>query len=273
MKNQTNLNPQIFRNYLYSNKYWNSDVFLLLQGRDNNIRGTVIGFLSSWRKNYQGEKDDYSCLLFFDHCTAKIEKYLVNIQFTESTFNKDFFDYPDRAILNHYLPDSYRYKDEISNGKIDENFLTIFLTELLEDYLINNKSSFDTNLARIIRDGDENNNFYTPKTITKNNVNKNNIVIPNKLNLQVLKSKFKHYPSFNFIHHGKSSYPYAVFLIKKFICCSPYHDIEELSRIIDGINDLIAEQVYLINTDPEARDNFMLKNIMWEYFLKSISNE
>lgn len=273
--NKTNLNPKVFRDYINSNDYWNSHVFLFLQGRNDNLVGTVVGCSTVWRENYQGEKDFYSCLIYFDHTTARIERYLVNVQFTESTFNKEFFDYCDSIILQHYLPDTYRYKEELSTGKLDKQFLNIFLMELLEDYLIYQSSSFYPNMARFHRLLDYDDAYPYPKfedlsqnfiskPITKFNINKKNIVIPNQFNLQEVKSEFKQYTNYNFIHHGKSSYPFVISIIKNFIYDSPYQDIDQLDTIIKDLNNFIAEQIYLIDTDPQAREKFSERNKIWE---------
>lgn len=124
------LNPKIFRDYLNSNEFWNSDVFLFLQGRDENLFGTILGYRTLWRENYQGEKDFYSCLLYFDHSTARIERFLVNIQFSQSKYNKENFDHSDNIILEHYLPKTYKYFEDLSIADTTE----ILLLEEKEEY-------------------------------------------------------------------------------------------------------------------------------------------
>lgn len=166
--------------------------------------------------------------------------------------------------MTEYLPYSYRYQEELTTGKLDKQFLNIFLKEIFNDYLIYHGTSLNPNMAsfhlNLEDDDDIHKNFTSKPWYNELSFTNKNIVIPNQFDLERVKSNFKKYTNYNFIHHGCSSYPFVISIIQNWIYDSNYQHLNNLDIVIQNLNDFIAEQVYLIETDPEAREKYYKNN-------------
>lgn len=163
-----------------------------------------------------------------------------------------------------YLPYSYRYQEALTTGKLDNQFLNIFLKELFNDYLSYHGTNLNPNMASFhltLEDYDDiYKNFTSKPWYNKLSFTNKNIVIPNQFDLERVKSNFKKHTNYSFIRHGCSSYPFVISIIQNWIFESNFHRLNHLDIIIQNLNDFIAEQVYMIETDPEAREKFYNNN-------------
>jgi hypothetical protein len=112
-----------------------------LQGKYNNLFGTILGFKRGRRYNNDfSQSNFFSFFLFFDHTTGRIERYLINYGFTKKVKVEDNFnevnnikpkikgDFMKLYITNedHINDPKYSFKI-LFNGRLDRRFFTTFI--------------------------------------------------------------------------------------------------------------------------------------------------
>lgn len=158
---------KFIKNY---NKYQDK-IKKYLIGDNDYLYGTIIGNKKGWRKN-RSTMEYYSFLLYFSHETGRIERYLYNtgskegnkdiyvynkysdnkqvnkkkeeyiyLEELENLFNRDYINLLVENLFKE-IPLKYLNFDILNNGKLDKDFYTSFILELIRDYLIFN-TSFD----------------------------------------------------------------------------------------------------------------------------------
>lgn len=168
-----------------------------LIGKNDFLYGTIIGFKKGWRKN-KSSMEYYSFLLYFSHETGKIERFLYNSGSKEG--NKDIYIYDkyqdikesnnkkeeyiyieelenifSRDFINHLvnnlfkrLPLKYLNFNILNNGKLNKEFYSAFLLELMRDYFLSNNSFLDCDM-NIIR--------HITKPIQKANIKEKHLMM------------------------------------------------------------------------------------------------
>lgn len=133
-----------YHEYIVNTNKWNAQVKEYLQGYDDNIYATILGYKRGWRRNDDNTSDHYSFFLFFDHSTARIERYLVNLGVKEDIevvrINEDrdpgeHFDHWDnernkvvRPVFNspYNIPNSFMIHN-LHDGKLNKQFFSLFI--------------------------------------------------------------------------------------------------------------------------------------------------
>lgn len=170
------MNKQINKRYL--NQYheyiantaqnkWNDNVKEYLQGHDPELYGTILGFKRGWRKD-NSLNDHYSFFLFFDHSTARVERYLVNLGVKNDievvTVNEDrppeehldLWDDEEKKIVRPIYKSPYNIPNifmihNLHDGKLNKNFFSLFTLELFRDYLTGGLSYTNPNISNILK--------------------------------------------------------------------------------------------------------------------------
>ena len=155
-----------YHEYIANTNKWNDNVKKYLIGDEPNLYGTILGFKRGWRANKPINDDYYSFLIYFDHSTARIERYLINlgvkkpIELVRINEDRD----PDlhldqeiegkiiRPVYNNKfnLPDNY-LPHNLHDGKLNNTFFSIFIFEMFRDYLSGGFSYKNPNINRIIK--------------------------------------------------------------------------------------------------------------------------
>lgn len=146
-----------YHQYIVQNSDWNDNVVEYLQGGNKELYGTILGFKKGWRNSEVVKNDFYSVLLFFDHTTARIERYLVNKgvkqgidivridEVVDPALHVDQFDEEKNKIIRPIYTTPYNIPAGVSfhhlhDGKLNKAFFQVFLFELFRDYLHTHKS-------------------------------------------------------------------------------------------------------------------------------------
>ena len=155
-----------YHEYIANTNKWNDNVKNYLIGDEPNLYGTILGFKRGWRANKPINDDYYSFFIYFDHSTARIERYLINLGVKKPIelvrinqdedpnlhYDEEFEDKILRPVYNNKfgLPDSF-LPHNLHDGKLDKPFFTLFIFEIFRDYLIGGLSYKNPNISRIIR--------------------------------------------------------------------------------------------------------------------------
>lgn len=157
-----------YHEYIVNTNKWNDNVKEYLQGQDENIYGTILGYKRGWRKSDKNNTDFYSFLLFFDHSTARVERYLVNLGVKDDievvTINEerppedhiDFWDEDKKKVVRPIYNSPYNIPNvlmiqNLHDGKLNKRFFSLFILELFRDYLIGGRSYLNPNISNILR--------------------------------------------------------------------------------------------------------------------------
>ena len=147
----------------------------------------------------------YTALLYFDHSTARIERYLFNPNVTLFMDNynnmlknnlviEDKYKKLHKHLLNYNIYNYNRktfeniYLNKLEQGKFNINFYTIFLSELINNYLLSPERYLnpDMNLIKLLNSNQHIN--YIPAELDKNYFMVNNKL--NKKDKDLLISKY-----------------------------------------------------------------------------------
>lgn len=156
-----------YHEYIVNTNKWNDNVIEYLQGHDKNLYGTILGFKRGWRKNNK-DADFDAFLLFFDHTTARIERYLINlgikkdievVKINEDVDPKehiDFWEEERQKVIRPVYNSPYNIPNTVlihnlHDGKLNKHFFSVFVTELFRDYLIGGPSYNNPNISNILR--------------------------------------------------------------------------------------------------------------------------
>jgi hypothetical protein len=130
------------RNKLTLNEY--------LIGNNENLIGSILGFQRGRRKDSIIRSNHFfSFLLYFDHRTGRIERYLINkgstqevnvIDKTKDPYLGLEIEHKDNKQIRNIYDDEHLIGSDSSflnlyDGKMSRKFFSIFLLELLRDYL------------------------------------------------------------------------------------------------------------------------------------------
>ena len=184
----------------------NTKIYKYLVGNNKSLIGTIVRI--SKAPNPHNPLDlSYSALLYYDHRTARIERYLFNpdvnlfnknynhiIKIGEDISNKDIKIYNQLKIYNINKLNHNRFESILVNrldqGKLNINFYTIFLCELINNYLYSKVKNNcyinpDMNLIKILNENQYIN--YIPEYIDKNNLINNKLTNSEE---NILKDKY-----------------------------------------------------------------------------------
>lgn len=157
-----------YHEYIVNNNKWNDNVIEYLQGHDPELHGTILDFKRGWRKVNSTNSDHYSFFLYFDHSTARVERYLVNLGVKKDievlSVNEDrpieehvdFWDEEENKIVRpiyktpYNIPNSFMIHN-LHDGKLNKNFFSLFDLELFRDYLIGGLSYTNPNISTILK--------------------------------------------------------------------------------------------------------------------------
>ena len=150
---KTNFKKYSLQDYLIGEK---------IDTKKENLFGTILGFQKKIGFNEVFKTyNHFAFLLFFDHRTGRIERYLINsANIKENIFKEKIEGYNDifsfkgekYRLLNeseHIMDDHYenfRFSN-LHDGKLSRKFFNVFFFELYRDYLIYEKSYINGNMA------------------------------------------------------------------------------------------------------------------------------
>lgn len=146
-----------YHQYVSTTNNWNDNVIDYLQGDNKNLYGTILGLKKGWKNNQVVSPDFYAFLLFFDHSTGRIERYLINkgvkqeIEFDiineviDPINHQDIIDSENNKRIRPIYSTPYNIPKHLnfhilSDGKLNKVFYRVFLFELFRDYFYSHKS-------------------------------------------------------------------------------------------------------------------------------------
>lgn len=146
-----------YHEYIAQNNDWNDNVIEYLQSGNKDLYGTILGFRKGWKNNQIVKNDFYSVLLFFDHTTCRIERFLVNKGVSEAidivridelvdpSLHVDHFDEENNKVIRPIYNTPYNIPEagtfhHLHDGRLNKAFFQVFLFELFRDYLHTHKS-------------------------------------------------------------------------------------------------------------------------------------
>jgi len=122
-----------------------------LQGGYDNLLGTILGFKRGRHKSNQFSMSGefLSFLVFFDHRTGRIERFLLNTRTAAATNGNISPITPSIEEIKHIGNNPEDSFNNLFNGKLDRGFFGIFLFELVRDYLTTGDSYKSTDMREI----------------------------------------------------------------------------------------------------------------------------
>jgi len=152
-----------------NNKSLNPKIQKFLVGKNTNLIGTVLAFKRGKNlTNTLGFSAIFSYILYFDHRTARVERYLINANTKDVNHVNKYIDLKQSTNIFHAL--QFKLLEELNDGKLDRNFYSIFMLELLRSYV-----GYAPQYRCSVNDGDMRNlvdrtdNQFIPRSYTDSN--------------------------------------------------------------------------------------------------------
>lgn len=156
-----------YHEYIVNTNEWNDNVKEYLQGGDESLAGTILGFRRGWKKD-RGAQAHYSFFLYFDHTTARVERYLINLGVKQDIEvipvdedlpfpeHKDIIDEENNKIIRPIYNSPYNIPNSmmihnLHDGKLNKHFFSLFILELFRDYLIGGPSYTNPDISNILK--------------------------------------------------------------------------------------------------------------------------